>query len=100
MVDEQTGASGEKTADQRRQMLAQTVAKTLAQAGKWRVESQTDYNAILVKGKPVNHVLHLILSIISFGIWLIVWIIMAISGGEKRFMLTVDAYGNISNQQL
>ena len=100
MVDEQTGASGEKTADQRRQLLALTVANTLAQAGRWRVESQTDYSAVLVKGKPVNHVLHLILSVISLGIWLVVWIIMAISGGEKRFMLTVDAYGNISNQKL
>ena len=49
-------------------MLVQTVANTLAQPGHWRVESQTDYNAILVKGKPVNHVLHLILSIVTFGL--------------------------------
>ena len=50
-----------------------------------------DYGA----GHRVTHVLHLILSIITFGLWLIVWILMGVFGGEKRAMVTVDEYGNV-----
>ena len=92
--------SEEKTPDERKQVLAQTVANTMAQPGRWRVESQSDYNAIVVKGSRPNHTLHLILSIVTFGFWLIVWLIVAVVQKEMKYMLTVDAYGNTTNQQL
>ena len=59
-----------------------------------RIESQSDYQAVVVRGKKVNHVLHLILTLVTLGLWGIVWIILAIAGGEKRQMVTVDDYGN------
>ena len=55
------------TPDERKQVLAQTIANTLARSGRWRVESQSDYNTIVVKGSRPNHILHLILSIVTFG---------------------------------
>ena len=33
----------------------------------YRVESQQDYQAVIVKGKPINHTLHIILSVITWG---------------------------------
>jgi hypothetical protein len=54
----------------------------------WRVESRTDHQAVIVKGHRPNHILHLILTIITLGMWAIVWILLSIFGGEKRKTLT------------
>jgi len=47
-----------------------------------------------VRGKPVNHLLHLILTIVTVGLWGIVWIIVALTGGERRMQIAIDEYGN------
>lgn len=50
-------------------------------------------------GKRVNHLLHFFVGIFTLGAWWIVWAIMAIAGGERRKMLTVDEYGNVLFQK-
>lgn len=50
----------------------------------------------MVKGHRLNHVLHLLLSIVTLGLWLIVWILLASFGGETRWLVKVDEYGNVS----
>lgn len=72
---------------QRRQTLGNQVAAQVAHG--WRVESQTDTMAVLVKGKRCNHVLHLLLSVFTLGFWIPVWIFLAVVSGEKRKTLTV-----------
>jgi len=49
--------------------LDRAVANELASGAE--LESQAGMNAVLLKGKKVNHVLHAILSLITAGIWLI-----------------------------
>jgi hypothetical protein len=90
--------SSRKDSEQRRELLARTVAGQVA--GGARVESQSDHQAVVVKGKPVNHVLHLILTLVTFTIWGWVWVALAIFGGEKRSMVTVDEYGNVAVQKV
>lgn len=97
-VSPAAGSATRVSSDERQSRLAQTVASQVATG--MRVESQGPYNAILVKGKPVNHVLHLILTLVTLGFWLIVWIILVLIGGEKRSQVTVDDFGNTSVQQL
>lgn len=88
-------ATGERTADERRELLASAVRKHVRSG--YRVESQTDFQAVVVKGRRPNHLLHLILSIITIGIWfLFVWLPLMIFGGEKRRVLTVDTSGKIN----
>ena len=82
-----------KTADERKETLARHVANATARG--LRVESQSDYQAVFVNGKPVNHILHLILSAFTLGLWLLVWAALAIFGGEKRSVVRVDEYGNV-----
>lgn len=53
----------------------------------WRVESQSARQAVMVKGKRPNHLLHLILSVLTLGLWLIVWLVVALAAGEKRRVL-------------
>jgi len=78
--------------EQRRAILAQRIAEQVRKG--YRVESQMEYQAILVKGHRPNHILHLILSILTAGLWLFVWLALAVFGGENRRMITVDEFGN------
>jgi hypothetical protein len=61
----------------------------------WRVASQSPTQATLVKGKPTNHILHLILSIITLGLWIPVWILVVVLGGEKHEVITVQPDGQV-----
>ena len=87
-----------RTADERKVLLAQQL-QTAAARG-LRIESQSDFQAVLVEGKPVNHVLHAILTIFTCLLWGIVWAIIAATGGEKRQMVVVDEFGNVLWQKL
>jgi hypothetical protein len=90
-------AIGVRTPEERREILAATVTEYVRDG--YRVESQTDYQAIVVRGRRPNHLLHLILSIITIGIWfLFVWLPLMIFGGEKRRVLNVDTYGNVARR--
>jgi hypothetical protein len=87
-----------RTTDERKVILAQQL-QTAAARG-LRIESQSDFQAVLVEGKPVNHVLHAILTIFTCLLWGIVWAIIAATGGEKRQMVVVDEFGNVLWQKL
>lgn len=86
-----------KTSEQRRAILAQNVTSAVAAGA--RVETQSDFMAVLVSGKKVNHLLHFFIGIFTLGAWWIVWAILALTGGEKRAMIQVDEYGNVRRQK-
>jgi hypothetical protein len=62
----ETGVST-KTRDERKELLATAVANEIRQG--WRVESQSDYQAVIVKGNRPNHLLHLLLTLFTLGLW-------------------------------
>jgi hypothetical protein len=82
-----------KSADERKASLARTITNQVAQG--WRVESQSDYQAVLLKGRHVRHMLHLVLSILTVGLWLPVWFVMWLVYHERRQIAEVDDYGNV-----
>jgi hypothetical protein len=82
----------------RRNILAQQIQASAVRG--LRVESQDRYQAILLEGQPVNHVLHAILTLGTCGLWGIVWAVLAATGGQKRHLISVDEYGNVVHQQL
>lgn len=83
----------EASDNQRRMALAERIAYLSVR--RWRVESETDYRAVLVKGRRPNHLLHLVLTVITLGFWAPVWLCLALFGGEKRRVLSVDPAGQI-----
>jgi pyruvate/2-oxoglutarate dehydrogenase complex dihydrolipoamide acyltransferase (E2) component len=87
-----------RSADERKVILSQQL-QTAAARG-LRIESQSDFQAVLIEGKPVNHTLHAILTIFTCLLWGIVWAIIAATGGEKRQMVVVDEFGNVIWQKL
>lgn len=92
MTEEST--SGRKTEEERKEALAILVISRL-NLGR-RIESQTDYQVVLVSGQPVNHILHLLLTIITVGLWSIIWLTLVGTGGERREIARVDGWGNTS----
>lgn len=76
--------------------------RTLQQYGAsgWRIENRSDYQATIAKGKQTSHGLHLFLSIITLGLWLIPWLGLGMVGGVKRRMITIDGFGNTVEQKL
>ena len=85
-------AAARKTADERKGILAQQITNRVAMG--MRVETQSDYQAVLVKGRPINHVLHLILTLVTVGFWGVVWVILFFMGGERREIINIDEWGN------
>ena len=58
-----------------------------------RVESRTDYAAVLAKGEPVNHALRLPVTILTLGLWGLVWLWLVRNRGESRELMEIDVQG-------
>jgi hypothetical protein len=86
-----------KSAEERKAILDSALARAGGRG--WRIETRSDYQAMIARGHKVNHILHLLLSIITLGLWLIVWILLGVFGGEKRAMVTVNEQGNVQEQR-
>jgi hypothetical protein len=80
--------------EERKKILKDYVVKQVANG--FRVEIQEDYSAVLVFGKNPNHILHLLLSIVTFGLWIFVWIMMIFFSKEKKYLFQIDDYGVIT----
>lgn len=94
----QQSSTTKKTAEERKALLAQAIQSQVVAGG--RVESQSDFQAVIIKGHKVNHVLHFIIGFFTFFLWWIVWAVMAATGGEKRELVSVDEFGNVLVQRI
>ena len=83
-----------KTVDERRELLAHEIRFRVGR--EYRIESQADFQAVLVRGHRVNHILHLIITLVTCFLWGIVWILLVIADGEKRLVVSVDEWGNVN----
>ena len=78
-------------ADQRRDQLTALVTDWVARG--YRVEIRNDYDAVVSKSKRTSHVLHLLLTIITAGLWIPVWIIVTINNRTRRYRISIDESG-------
>jgi hypothetical protein len=77
------------SAEQRRALLDQTAAQYASWG--YRVESQSEFQVTIVKG--TNHILHLILTILTLGIWAIIWIALVLFRRRRKKVITIDPFG-------
>jgi hypothetical protein len=56
----------------------------------FHVEVQTKEFTQLLKGNPVNHVMHILLTILTAGGWLPIYLICCLARGERRKMIARD----------
>ena len=59
------------TTEQRRANLDSALQRYGASG--WRIENRSDFQATIAKGKDIKHGLHLYLTIITGGLWGLVW---------------------------
>lgn len=79
---------------QRARILDQAVTHRLVGGG--LLVSRTEFEAVVAYRKRRNHVMHLMFTLLTCGMWAIVWIILALSNpGERRWVGTVDEYGQV-----
>jgi len=64
-------------------------------ASGWRVESRSGTQVVMVRGNPLNHVLHALLMVFTCFLWGAVWLVLAVTNKVERVSLTVDAQGHI-----
>ncbi|MCY4072576.1 MAG: hypothetical protein OXG60_14880 [Chloroflexi bacterium] len=77
--------------EKRRQIFEEQIM--MHQANGKRLESQIGFQAVLVTEVKVNHLMHLILTLLTGGLWALLWIYFALARKEIREILQVDDYG-------
>lgn len=77
--------------EHRQQVLMMAVSAQAAQGAK--VTSMTQTSAVILQVDQTNHILHVLLTIITFGLWLIVWLIQMNSAKIRRYQIYVDEFG-------
>lgn len=66
----------------------------------WRIETRSEFQATIARGKQISHLLHLFLTIFTLGLWLLIWALIGMFGGVKRWLITVDEFGNPLYQKI
>ena len=77
--------------EQRRKILEEKIM--MHQASGKRLESQIGFQAVLVTEKRPNHLVHLLLTILTGGLWALIWIYLVLTSKDLREILQVDEYG-------
>jgi hypothetical protein len=81
------------TMEERQMILSQGIATYVARG--YTLESRDGTTAVVVQRQEVNHILHLLVSVFTCGLWVIVWLILAISSSAHTVTMHVDEYGNV-----
>jgi hypothetical protein len=83
--------------DERLERLSQIISARSLEG--WNVVDRNDrevYAVLMMPGKPVNHVLHAILTLFTCLIWGIVWgVMVGTQKREQRVRLSIDAQGHL-----
>jgi hypothetical protein len=84
-------------APQRKEMLDRAIGVKIGDGG--HLEHRVgDYEAVIKTGSKPNHVLHLVLTIFTLGLWGIVWLILAFGTHERTSTLSVDEHGMVTQR--
>jgi hypothetical protein len=84
----------ERSDTERKSILEKQVISYVSRG--WRLDTQTDFAAVFSSGKRLNHILHLILSLVTFGFWIIFWIVIGLTNKIAITTVSVDKFGNTS----
>ena len=79
------------SASERQKILKEKIV--ICQATGMRLESSGEFQAVLVMPQKTNHVTHLVVSFFTLGLWLPVWLVIALTRKNRREVLQVDEAG-------
>ncbi|SPM41239.1 hypothetical protein MNAB215_3444 [Mycobacterium numidiamassiliense] len=82
--------------DQRSEILEEAISNHYPWA---RVESRTPTQAVLFLGGGVSgwaHAMCALLTVVTCGLFGIIWLVVAATSPERRAYVAVDSYGNVT----
>ena len=71
-------------------LVALEVRVTRLTAEWWRIETRNEGSVTLTRGRKINHILHLLLSVVTVGVWMLVWGCLIAFSGKRTVRLYVD----------
>ena len=80
--------------EQRRNLLQREIVKYLNQG--YQVQSSTDTQVVLSRKKKIKLITHILISLLTAGLWLIVPLIQIINRKQNTIVVSIDQFGNIS----
>jgi hypothetical protein len=85
-----------KTWEERRDILGRELR--LLRAAGWTPESVGDVQATVSRVRRPNHVLHLVLTLVTFFVWAVVWLVLTLQARSRRELeyrlVSVDEFGD------
>lgn len=81
-------------ADATREKALEKAIEEAVMAGS-AVMQKGQLSAILSQKKPLNHGLHIFLSVVTLGTWLTPYLIIAVTRGDIRYRLEADNWGHV-----
>jgi len=83
--------------DQRQQLLKDRVRSKIS-LGFYEVFDEEPFAIYVRSTKKVNHILHFLISVITVGLWLPIWLILSLPV-RKMFKIAVDESGNVTERR-
>jgi len=71
-------------------LVALEVEVTRLTGAGWRIEERNEGSVTLTRGRKINHILHLLLSVVTVGVWMFVWAGLIAFSGKRTIRLYVD----------
>ncbi|MGA1836489.1 DUF2510 domain-containing protein [Herbiconiux sp. 11R-BC] len=90
----QTERTASLSLDERQRLVQLVIANAISTG--WRLESVSATSAVLLRGRRPNHALHLVLTILSVGLWGVVWAVISVATVEQRMSVQIDHQGIVS----
>jgi hypothetical protein len=87
-----------KTTGELRQILQNEVATWLPKG--YQIQTMTDTQAILTRKKKIKVLTHVILAILTVGIWLIIPLIQLINRKQQTLVISVEPSGKLKWKQV
>ena len=83
--------------DHRQQLLKDRVRSKIS-LGFYEVFDEEPFAIYVRSTKKVNHILHFLISVITAGLWLPIWLILSLRL-RKMFKIAVDESGNVTERR-
>ena len=80
--------------DRRRRALALAVEDQVVSNGA-TVVLDGPHGVVLGYPRAVSHVLHALMTLVTAGVWIVVWLALALGRGQRRVRLEADDWGNV-----
>lgn len=53
------------------------------------------HGVVLAYPRAVSHVFHAVMTLVTAGLWIVVWLALALGRGQRRVRLEADDWGNV-----